>query len=88
MTEEIGLRELRQNASDLVRRAEGGERLTVTVSGRPAAVLGPAADRRWQRWDAVAEVFARPVDDGLAADLRRITDDVVDPWSATGEAGR
>lgn len=83
MAEEIGLRELRQNASDLVRRAQSGERLTLTVSGRPAAVLGPAADQRWQHWDAVAEVFAKPVDDRLAADLRRISDDLVDPWSVT-----
>ncbi len=38
---EIGLREVRQNASELVRRAQAGERLTITVSGRPAASLGP-----------------------------------------------
>lgn len=39
--QEVGLQEVRQNASELVRRAQAGERLTITVSGRPAASLGP-----------------------------------------------
>ena len=39
----IGLRELRQNASELIRRVEAGDSLTVTVAGRPAALLVPAA---------------------------------------------
>lgn len=34
---------MRQNASDLVRRAQAGERVTITVAGRPAAVLGPVS---------------------------------------------
>ena len=38
---EIGLRELRHKASELVRRAEAGEHLTVTVAGRPT----PCSDR-------------------------------------------
>jgi len=42
---EVGLREMRQNASDLVRRAEAGEKVTITVAGRPAAVLGPVTPR-------------------------------------------
>jgi prevent-host-death family protein len=76
----VGLRELRQNASELVRRAEAGERVTVTVAGRSAAVLGPAAERRWRTWAAVAEVFAQPVDDELGDDLRRVGDELADPW--------
>ena len=44
---EIGLRELRQHASDLVRRAEQGESITVTVSGRPAARLVPVLPASW-----------------------------------------
>jgi len=42
---EVGLREMRQNASDLVRRAQAGEKVTITVAGRPAAVLGPVTPR-------------------------------------------
>lgn len=38
---EIGIRELRANAAVNVRRAAAGERVVVTVSGRPVAQLGP-----------------------------------------------
>ncbi|MCD9623426.1 type II toxin-antitoxin system Phd/YefM family antitoxin [Rhabdothermincola salaria] len=38
---QIGVRELRANLAGLVRRAQAGEAIVVTVSGRPAAVLGP-----------------------------------------------
>jgi prevent-host-death family protein len=81
MAEEVGLREMRQNASELVRRAEAGERLTVTVAGRPAAVLGPVTPRRWRQWDEIADLFRTPVDAGLAADLDRLDTRPHDPWA-------
>lgn len=37
----IGIRELRQNASEYVRRAEKGETIEVTDRGRPVAHLTP-----------------------------------------------
>lgn len=37
----IGIRELRQNASEYVRRAERGETIEVTDRGRPVARLSP-----------------------------------------------
>jgi prevent-host-death family protein len=37
----IGIRELRQNASEYVRRAEAGETIEVTDRGRPVARLSP-----------------------------------------------
>lgn len=37
----IGIRELRQNASEYVRRAEKGETIEVTDRGRPVAQLTP-----------------------------------------------
>ena len=42
----IALRELRNQASRVVRRARAGERLIITVDGVPAAEIGPvrAAD--------------------------------------------
>lgn len=76
----MGLRELRQGASELVRRAEAGERVTVTVSGRPAAELGPIAPRRWRRWEEIAGLFRTPVDPALTDDRGRIDQDLVDPW--------
>lgn len=39
--EEIGARELRANLAAALRQAAAGERLVVTVDGRPIAQLGP-----------------------------------------------
>lgn len=37
----VGVRELRQNLSQYLRRVASGERLEVTEHGKPVAVLGP-----------------------------------------------
>jgi len=37
----VGIRALRQEATTYVRRAADGHRIIVTVSGQPAAMLGP-----------------------------------------------
>lgn len=39
--ERIGVRELRQNASEWIRRAHTGERIEVTNRGQLVAVIGP-----------------------------------------------
>ncbi len=39
--ERIGIRELRNRSAAMVRRAGAGERIVVTVDGRPVAQLGP-----------------------------------------------
>ncbi|GGJ77880.1 hypothetical protein GCM10010123_04930 [Pilimelia anulata] len=80
MAAEVGLRELRQDASDLVRRAEAGERVTITVSGRPAAVLGPVGPRAWRSWDDLAPILNGPADPDWAADRDRIDPTIGDPW--------
>ena len=44
---EVGVRELRASLSEMLRRASGGERIRVTVHGRPVADIvapGGAAD--------------------------------------------
>jgi prevent-host-death family protein len=79
--DKIGLRELRQHASELVRRAEEGESLLVTVAGRPAAVLGPASPTRWRRFREIRDIFAGPADPGWADDRDRIDQTVGDAWS-------
>ncbi|MGI9598812.1 MAG: type II toxin-antitoxin system Phd/YefM family antitoxin [Acidimicrobiales bacterium] len=38
---EVGIRSLRNSVSELVRRAGRGERIVITVDGRPTAQLGP-----------------------------------------------
>jgi prevent-host-death family protein len=63
-----GLRELRQQASELVRQAEAGETITVTVSGREVAELGPVRHHSWRRGADVAEVFRGPADEHWAHD--------------------
>jgi prevent-host-death family protein len=79
---EVGLRELRQHASELVRRAEAGEHVTITVAGRPAAVIGPVSPRAWRRWEDLADVFTHPTDPDWAQDRDLIDDSLVDPWAA------
>jgi prevent-host-death family protein len=37
----VGIRELRQRASELLRRVENGEHIEITDRGRPVAVLVP-----------------------------------------------
>ena len=80
MDVEVGLRDLRQNASDVVRRVEGGESVVVTVNGRPAARLVPIADRRWRSWAEVGEVLAGPGAPALAEDLLALSGSVLDPF--------
>ena len=77
----VGLRELRQNASDLVRRVEEGEEITITVAGRPGARLVPAVPRTWRRWAEVAELFAGPEDPAWVGDREAIAQELRDPWS-------
>lgn len=40
----IGIRELRQRASELLRRVQQGETIEVTDRGRPVALLSPIPD--------------------------------------------
>jgi toxin FitB len=82
----VGLRELRENASELVRRVEEGEEITITVAGRPGARLVPATPRAWRRWDDVSELFAGPADPSWDAESEKIDHEVRDPWVAALKA--
>lgn len=76
---DVGLRELRQDASNLVRRAEEGEEFTITVAGRPSARLVAADPTPWRRWEDFAELFDGVSDPDWSQD-RDLADDLVDPW--------
>jgi prevent-host-death family protein len=76
-----GLRELRQHASDLVRRAERGETVTVTVSGREVAQLGPLQRTQWRTWDDIVAVFEGPSDGDWAYDRDMVDHGVSDPYA-------
>ena len=73
---------MRQNASDLVRRAEAGEHLTITVAGRPAAVLGPVAPRTWRSWQDIGGLFHEPMDDDWQTDRELLDASPSDPWES------
>jgi prevent-host-death family protein len=76
----VGLRELRQEASELVRRVEGGEQIDITVSGRLAARLVPAAPKQWLRWEDIADAFTGRPDPRWEADRDLIDQSLGDPW--------
>lgn len=76
----VGLRELRQDASDLVRRAEAGEEIEITVAGRLAAVLMPAAPKRWQQWADIAALFEGRADTDWERDRDLVDHSLTDPW--------
>lgn len=78
----VGLRELRQQASELVRRVEAGEEVTITVAGRPSVRMVPVAPRTWRPYSAIADLFDGPADPGWAADRALIDDELHDRWSA------
>jgi prevent-host-death family protein len=77
---DIPARELRNDVSGVLRRVEAGERLRVTVSGRPVAELVPLAHRprsvRWQ--DLMYDVDGWRADAALAEDLRQLIPDTTD----------
>jgi prevent-host-death family protein len=77
----VGLRELRQQASELVRRVEAGEEVTITVAGRPSARLVPVVPRSWRTYTEVADLFDGPADPEWSADRDRVDDVLRDPWS-------
>lgn len=77
----VGLRELRQDASGLVRRVQAGEEITITVSGRPSARLVPAHATQWRSWAEIAEMFHGPEDPDWDQDRRLLDDELRDPWA-------
>lgn len=78
----ITVRQLRNEVSDIVRRAENGEELTVTVNGRPAARIVPLVTKpRSLPWHTLIGAMDRATaDPELADDLANVltgtTDDL------------
>jgi prevent-host-death family protein len=77
----VGLRELRQNASELVRRAEAGEEIEITVAGRPGARLVPIRPRAWRTFDEISDLFAGRPDPAWDADRDHLDHELRDPWA-------
>ena len=81
---EVASRDLRNQTRALLDRVADGERITVTVNGRPVAELAPVTERpRWMsRSRFVHDVLVHQADAGLAADLASLAGDTTDdlPW--------
>lgn len=74
-------KELRNNVAEILRRAEAGEEITITVQGREVARLGPAHRRQWVSGEALAAVWRTDAPRTLAEDLARFPAEVVDPFA-------
>ena len=78
---EVASRELRNDTAGVLRRVRDGEEVTVTVSGRPVAVITAVRPQR-RHWLPKAEFLARlqrvQADPGLRADLAVLAGDTTD----------
>ncbi len=77
---DVPARDLRNNVSAVLRRVEHGERLRVTVSGRPVAELRPLPTRPTSMaWAAFFRDSDRwRADPGLAEELAQLLPDTTD----------
>jgi prevent-host-death family protein len=80
--ETVGLRELRQGASELVRRVEAGEEITITVAGRASARLVPVRPTQWRAFAEIADLFRGSADPEWEYDRDLVDADLRDPWAA------
>jgi prevent-host-death family protein len=81
MAATVPQKELRNNVGEVLRRAEAGEEITITVAGRPVALLGPAARRRWVSGPTLGAIWNTPAPVTLAADLERFPASLEDPFA-------
>jgi prevent-host-death family protein len=78
---EVASRDLRNDTAGVLRRAQAGEDITITVKGRPVAVLTAIRSQR-RRWLSGTEFIARTrriqADTGLRDDLAALAGDTTD----------
>ncbi|MEZ0365752.1 type II toxin-antitoxin system Phd/YefM family antitoxin [Mycobacterium sp. pUA109] len=77
----VASRDLRNDTAGVLRRVQAGEDITITVKGRPAAILTAVRPQR-RRWLDKAEFLARlrrtQADPGLREDLTALAGDTTD----------
>lgn len=78
---EVASRDLRNDTASVLRRVQAGEDITITVRGRPVAILTPVRTQR-RRWLRGAEFMTRlqraQADPGLRDDLTDLAGDTTD----------
>jgi prevent-host-death family protein len=83
MATRVPQRDLRNHTAEVLRRVEEGERVEITVNGRPVAELGPIDRRRtFVPSDELRRKFAGllPPDDRLAEELDEADTPARDPF--------
>ena len=77
---DVASRELRNNTRSVLDRVAAGESVTITVDGRPVAVLRPTGRRpRWlPRAEFVHRIVEHQADPALADELRDLATDTTD----------
>lgn len=78
----IAQKELRNDAGAVLRRVEAGERLVITVAGRPVAELSPVRRNSWVSGSALAQVWRSPAPEGLDDDLATLDAGLNDPFQS------
>jgi prevent-host-death family protein len=80
--ESVGVRALKQNASQVMAQVESGESFIVTVQGREVGRIVPAVRSTWVTADHMMAVYDVPVDAGFWADVNDARNQSVqdDPW--------
>jgi prevent-host-death family protein len=76
----IPQKELRNNVGEVLRRAEAGEEITITVAGREVARLGPTGRRHWVAGATLRSIWQAPAPRTLASDLERFPAALTDPF--------
>lgn len=75
----ISVRDLRNTVSEVLRRVESGERLTVTVDRRPVAEIVPLRRRRTvPAAEALAIAARHPADRGFPGEVRGLLSGTTD----------
>jgi prevent-host-death family protein len=76
---DVSARDLRNHTAAVLRRAEAGEHLRVTVSRRPVAQLGPLERAVWASGPAMERLLHEaPADAGLLDDLAGLRGQVIE----------
>ena len=87
--ETIGVRDLRQRASEILKDVQAGSSFTITVAGRPVARLVPLdseGPQTWVPWSRAKGIFETPVDPSWDDERRALgIGDIEDPWERNAD---